>query len=218
MFMLEQLFLRLYATKGDTRNESSQNSLRTSAILISGNHQRRSTHSLPLKPLWLLRKRGEIVRSPYICLSFYHLQSTFWITLHVQTHNQCWGARGRVAEGKGITGPGTLPKDHLPHVLSHPAMSSLPNHIQTELLTFRCLLASFSWGSPFMLVFVPKSFLPPSPYFLSGCRISLTCASVIHIGLQIPPPKCLHPTIGLLPWGWQHCVCSPADVTFISLY
>lgn len=106
MFMLEQLFLRLYATRGSTRNESSQNSLRISAILISGNHQRRSTHSLPLKPLWLLRKRGEIVRSPYICFSFYHLQSTFWITLHIQTHNQCWRAgwlRAKVLQGLGLS-------------------------------------------------------------------------------------------------------------------
>lgn len=51
VFMLEKPFLRIYATQGGVRNGISiatQNSMTTLAILMPGNHHRKSTHPLPL--------------------------------------------------------------------------------------------------------------------------------------------------------------------------
>lgn len=75
--MLAETLLRISATKGGARNKGCtafQNSLRTLAILVTGNHGRRLTHPLPLLKTFCLPRKRNTRETGRIA---YHLQSTF---------------------------------------------------------------------------------------------------------------------------------------------
>lgn len=80
--MLEEPRLRISVTKGcarDKRGSAFQNSLRTLAIVMTGNHSRRSTHPLPLlKTLCLLgKKRRETGKLACMSVALPPLKLTF---------------------------------------------------------------------------------------------------------------------------------------------
>lgn len=96
--MLAEPPLRISATKGGSRNKGCtafQNSLRTLAILMTGNHERSSTHPLLLlKTLCLLRKRRRKKQSESLTyLSLHHLQCTFTQAIQFEIPRTLW--RGR---------------------------------------------------------------------------------------------------------------------------